>query len=299
MSGMGELHLEITEYRIRNEHKVDISTSEPIVVYRESVQGRSPQAFEGKSPNKHNKFYVTAEPLEASFVEALHAGEIPEGRTKNIKELIPKLVELGWEKDLAKGLFTTKGTNVFIDATKGIQYLHETKELIIEAFEEAMAKGPRSGEPVSSTKFLLHDAKLHEDAVHRGPAQVIPAARNALYGAMVTAKTILIEPKQKVYISVPQDVMGAAAREVQQRRGVIENMDQEGDLTIIHAKAPVAELFGFASAIRSATQGRCLWSTEFAGFENLPHELQEKVTKEIRKRKGLPENPYGADYYSG
>lgn len=128
---------------------------------------------------------------------------------------------------------------------------------------------------------------------------MIPAARNALYGAMVTAKTILIEPKQKVYISVPQDVMGAAAREVQQRRGVIENMDQEGDLTIIHAKAPVAELFGFASAIRSATQGRCLWSTEFSGFENLPHELQEKVTKEIRKRKGLPENPYGADYYAG
>jgi elongation factor 2 len=63
MSGMGELHLEITEYRIRNDHGVEINTSKPIVVYRECVSGKNEQPFEGKSPNKHNKFYVTCEPL--------------------------------------------------------------------------------------------------------------------------------------------------------------------------------------------------------------------------------------------
>jgi elongation factor 2 len=301
MSGMGELHLEITEYRIRNDHKVEIKTSPPIVVYRECVSGRTPTPFEGKSPNKHNKFYVTVEPLEPAFVEALKNGEIPEkdGRVKNVKEHVPKMVELGWDRDFSRGLFSIVGTNVFVDVTKGIQYLHETKELIIDAFKEVVARGPRAGEPLMGCKFVLHDAKLHEDAVHRGPAQVIPAVRNACYGAMTTAGTVLLEPMQKVFISVPQDVMGAATREMQQRRGVIEDMQQEGDLAIIHCKAPVAGMFGFAGAIRSAAQGRVLWSTEHAGFEPVPRELLDKATADIRTRKGLKPEPYGAEYYAG
>ena len=301
MSGMGELHLEITEYRIRNEHKVEIKTSPPIVVYRESVSGRNAEAFEGKSPNKHNKFYVTVEPLEAAWVEALRNNEIiqKDGKVKNVKEQVPKMVELGWDREFSKGLFSVIGTNVFVDVTKGIQGLQETKELVIDAFKEAMARGPRSGEPVQGCKFILHDAKLHEDAVHRGPAQVIPAVRNAIYGAMTVAGTTLLEPKQKVFISVPQDVMGDATREIQQRRGVIEDMQSEADMCIIHAKSPVAAMFGFAASIRSATSGRCLWSTEHAGFEPVPRELLDSTTREIRKRKGMKEEPYGPEYYAG
>ena len=191
------------------------------------------------------------------------------------------------------------GTNVFVDVTKGIQGIHETKELILDAFKEVCARGPRAGEPIQAVKFVLHDAKLHEDAVHRGPAQVIPAVRNACYGAMTVAGTTLLEPMQKVYISVPQDVMGGATREMQQRRSVIEDMESEGDMAIIHAKAPVAAMFGFAGAIRSAAQGRVLWSTENVGFQALPRELLDKVTGEIRTRKGLKPEPYGADYYAG
>ncbi len=301
MSGMGELHLEITEYRIRNEYGVDIKTSPPIVVYRECISHFTEQPFEGKSPNKHNKFYVTAQLLEDSFVQALRNGEIPEkdGRVKDAKAIMPQLVELGWDRDFAKGLFAAIGTNVFVDQTKGVQYLHETRELLIDAFKEVCNRGPRSGEPLMGVKFILHDAKLHEDAVHRGPAQVIPAARNACYGALTLAKTTLLEPMQNVYVSVPQDLMGNITREMQQRRGVIEDMSTEGDLAILHTKAPVAAMFGFAGAIRSAAQGRVLWSTEHAGFEPVPRELLDKVTSDIRQRKGLKPEPYPADYYAG
>ena len=301
MSGMGELHLEITEYRIKNEHGVEIKVSPPIVVYRECVSGKTPQPFEGKSPNKHNKFYVTAEILPDNFVQAIKEGKIinSQGKIKDIKALMPTLVELGWDRDFAKGLFAVVGTNLFVDVTKGIQGLHETKELVLDAFKEAMKRGPRAGEPVQGVLFTLHDAKLHEDAVHRGPAQVIPAVRNAIYGAMTVAGTTLLEPMQKVFINVPQDVMGAATREMQQRRSVIEDMSNEGDMAIIQCKAPVSAMFGFAGAIRSAAQGRVLWSTENLGFEPVPRELLDKTTGEIRQRKGLKPEPYPAEYYAG
>ncbi len=299
MSGMGELHLEITQYRIEKEHNVPIKASTPIVVYRETVKGMSPEPFEGKSPNKHNRFYITAEPLDEKIMNAIHEGEFPSDVKKHKDDAMRKLVELGMEKDVAKGVVDIKGTNLFLDVTKGIQYLFETRELIKEAFAEVMKRGPRANEPVQGTLFKLHDAKLHEDAVHRGPAQVIPAVRNALYGCMTTAGPVLLEPLQKVVVSVPQDIMGNVTREMQQRRGNILDMTVEGDMTSIESKAPVGEMFGFSGAIRSATGGRCLWSTENIGFEMLPPEFQEKITREIRERKGLKPEPYTADYYSG
>jgi len=147
-------------------------------------------------------------------------------------------------------------------------------------------------------KVLIVDAKLHEDSVHRGPAQVIPAARSSIYGAMCQAGRILLEPIQKVFINVPQEYMGAAIGDVQARRGVIEDINQEGEVTVIQAKVPVAEMFGFASAIRSATQGRALWSTENSGFEPVPPSLQPEVVRGIRTRKGLPPEPYDESYYA-
>ncbi len=171
-------------------------------------------------------------------------------------------------------------------------------ELIKEAFIEVMTKGPLAQEKGMGLKIRLVDAKLHEDSVHRGPAQVIPAARNAIYGAMVQGTRTLLEPIQKVFINVPQDYMGAAIGDIQSRRGVIEDINQEGDVTIIHSRVPVAEMFGFASAIRSATQGRALWSTENAGYEPVPKDLLGEVVRGIRTRKGLPAEPYDEAYYS-
>ena len=298
MSGMGELHLEITEYRIVNEHGVEITSSEPIVVYRESVEGGG-GPFEGKSPNKHNRFYIEIEPLEEAVVEAILSGEIPsEGKVKDAKKLARPLQDMGMSKVDAKGVHGIFGSNMLVAITKGIQYLHETMDLIREAFIEAMTEGPLARERCQGVKVRLTDAKLHEDSIHRGPAQVIPAVRSAIYGAMCQAGRVLLEPKQKVFINVPQDMMGNATREMQQRRAVIENIDQDSDMANIESRAPVAEMFGFASSVRSVTTGRALWSTENCGFEKLPKELQADVVKGIRTRKGLKPEPYDAGYYA-
>ncbi len=298
MSGMGELHLEITQYRIVHDHGVEIDASTPIVVYRENVAGKG-GPFEGKSPNKHNRFYVEVEPLPEKVVDAIRKGEIPsDQRIKDPRALAKQLQDLGMDRDEARNVAWIHGTNMLIDATKGIQYLHETMELVKEAFLEAVDKGPLAAEKVMGLKVRLVDAKLHEDSIHRGPAQVIPAVRTAIYGAMTVAGRILREPKQRVVINLPQDVMGAAIGELQSRRCVIEDIHQEGDTTIITAKAPVAEMFGFATAIRSATQGRVLWSYENAGFEEVPRDLLPKVVTEIRTRKGLRPEPYDEAYYA-
>ncbi len=299
LSGMGELHLEITQYRIVNDHKVEIKASAPIVVYREAVKGRG-GPFEGKSPNKHNKFYMIVEPLEEAIVEAIKNGEIKvDGKIKDPKALAKQLSDLGMDKEQAKGVVCFKNNNVFLDTTKGIQNLHETMELCKQAFDEAMDQGPLANERVAGLKVMLVDAKLHEDSIHRGPGQVIPATRSGIYGAMCQAGRSLLEPMQKVYINCPQDMMGDVTRELQGRRSTIEDIHQDHDATVIISKAPVAEMFGFASAIRGATQGRALWSTENSGFVILPRELQDKVVGDIRKRKGLNPQPYDAGYYSG
>jgi len=298
MSGMGELHLEITEYRIRNEYGVDIITSEPIVVYRESVAKKSPQKFEGKSPNKHNRFYITVEPLDPKIEKALYENEIPGNVKKYKKDVIKQLQDLGMEKDEAKGAIAIQGNNLMLDVTKGIQYLSEIHELIIEGFTEVMKSGPVASEPCQGILVKLVDAKLHEDAIHRGPAQVIPAVRNAIYGAITIADPVLLEPMQKVFISTPQDLMGDASRELNQRRATVRDMTTEKDMVNIDAKAPVAEMFGFASSIRSATGGRVLWNTENIGFEQLPRNLQTEIVTQIRERKGLKAEPFPASYYA-
>ena len=299
MSGMGELHLEITEYRIRNEHGVEITTSPPIVVYRETVAMNSPGNFEGKSPNKHNRFYITVEPLEEDIRAAIIDGTIPSGDIKKSKEVARQLIDMGWTKVHGRGVLSIENSCVFIDATKGIQNLFETRELLIDAFKEVVKRGPRAHEKMMGVKIILNDAKLHEDAIHRGPAQTIPAVRNGINGALVSAGVALLEPKQNVYITVPQELMGSVTGEMSQRRAEIAGMETEGDMSTITAKAPVKEMFGFASEIRSATGGRALWSTEFSGYEELPRDLLDEITEEIRLRKGLKAEMPRPENYAG
>jgi elongation factor 2 len=296
ISGMGELHLEIITYRI-NEKGVEIETSEPIVVYRETIAGKA-GPVEGKSPNKHNRYYIEIEPLSDELFNAIQEGKIKEGRVKG-KESAATFIEYGLPKEEARKVWDVYKRSLFINMTRGIQYLDEIKELLLEGFESALDDGPIAREKVMGIKISLKDAKIHEDAVHRGPAQVLPAIRKAVYGAIMLANPTLLEPIQKVFINVPQDYMGAATREIQNRRGQIVDMSQEMDMATIESTVPVAEMFGFAGDIRSAAEGRCLWSTESAGFVRLPSELQKTIIREIRARKGLSPEPYGPDHYIG
>ena len=301
LAGMGELHLEITTYRIEEEQGIKVSVSEPIVVYRETTSGNNHgRAFEGKSPNRHNRFYIEVEQLPEEVVDALRLGDIGSGtiRPNDAKELGRKFAEYGMDKDMMRKTYAINGTNVLVNDTKGIQYLHETKELLIEAFNEVCKKGPIAEEPLMSVMVKLKDAKLHEDAIHRGPAQTIPAMRNAIKGALVRANTALMEPIQKMHVSVPNDWLGGVTREITQRRGEIEDMPSDGEITTVIGKVPVAETFGFSNDIRAASQGRAVWNSENCGFEELPRSLLEKVVGEIRQRKGMkPEIP-GETYYS-
>jgi elongation factor 2 len=135
------------------------------------------------------------------------------------------------------------------------------------------------------------DASIHEDPVHRGPAQIIPAIRRPIYAGMLLAGTVLLEPKQKLLVQVPQDYMSQVINQVQGRRGQILDIQQEEEIATITAKVPVADMFGFSDDIRGATQGRALWYYEHAGFERVPKELQDKIVGQIRERKGDKKEP--------
>ncbi|MEA1993582.1 MAG: elongation factor EF-2 [Euryarchaeota archaeon] len=295
LAGMGELHLEVVAHRIRENKGVSIKTSEPIVVYREGVNILSPEV-EGKSPNKHNKFYITVETLEDEIYQAIKNEEIPEGKVKG-KDVTAKLRELGMEKREAKNVEDVYEGNIYLNMTRGIVHINEIRELVLEAVHSVVDNSVLTNEPAIKMKIKLHDAKLHEDAIHRGPAQVIPAVRSAMYVAMLLAQASLYEPIQKVFVTVPNSHMGAVTRLLQQKRGQILDMEQKDELTTIVAKTPVAEMFGFASDVRSATEGKALWTTEQMGFERMSRELEKEVILEIRSRKGMkPKPPKVSDF---
>ena len=301
LAGMGELHLEITVYRLEEEQGIKVTVSEPIVVYRESISSdNNGRSFEGKSPNRHNRFYIETEPLPDDVTNALREGVFGDGpvRLKDAKGIGDRFAELGMDKDLMRKIYAINGTNVMVNDTKGIQNLHETRELIIEGFNDVCKKGPVADEPLMGVMVRLVDAKLHEDAIHRGPAQTIPAVRNAIKGALLRSKSVIFEPIQKIRIDAPNDVIGGVTREVTTRRGVIEDMPVDGNTASVIGTMPVAESFGFSNDIRAATQGRAVWNTENAGYVHLPPSLFGSVTAEIRERKGLKQEIPGEAHYT-
>jgi elongation factor 2 len=295
ISGQGELHLEVQTQRIERNQGIPVTTGEPIVVYREKPT-QSSREVEGVSPNRHNKFYITLEPLSEEIVELIQLGDVSMDMPE--QERREALQEAGMDKDTSQNVENIHGTNILIDDTKGIQHLNETMELVNEGLEEALDDGPLAAEPVQGAILRLHDARLHEDAIHRGPAQVIPAVRDAVHRALIDAEVRLLEPIQDVRIDVPSEHMGAASGEVQGRRGRVDDMYQEGDLMVVEGIAPVEEMIGFSSDIRSATEGRASWNTENAGFRVMADNLQPEIINQIRTRKGMKlELPESIDYF--
>jgi elongation factor 2 len=287
MHGMGELHLEVIENRIRSEKGLSITTSPPIVVYRETVNKTSSQ-FEGKSPNKHNKLYFVVEPLDDNIYDAIKAGELHEGRIrKKDTATVQTLLDLGLETKEAKSYRHIFNGNVLVDNTKGIVHIGEIIGLVMDGFEQVMKKGALADEPVTKVRVRLKDCKLHEDSIHRGPAQMYPAVREGIRSAMTDARPVLLEPLQLMQLEGPTVYMGELSKIVQNKRGQLLNMEQDGAMVVVKAFMPVAEIFGWSSDLRSATSGRGSSFVLDQKFEVVPPALQEKVIDSIRKRKGL------------
>ncbi len=288
VSGLGELHIEAKVERFLKDKGIDIVVSPPIVIFRESVLKPS-KVFEGKSPNRHNRFYIMVEPLEKGVLEALFRKELEVSkiRRQDVREITEKLVALGMDREEARNVWDIYDTNILLNMTRGVIQIEEVKELVVDAFRQICDEGPLAGEPCFGLKVKLMDAKLHEDAIHRGPAQVYPAVKQAIRNAMIDAGAVLFEPKQILRIDAPSETVGNVIREVQNRRGQILEMNEESGMSILVVKIPVAEISGFEAALKSATTGRGFQSLIDIVYEKVPEELKEKYVIEIRKRKGM------------
>ncbi|PIN85924.1 elongation factor EF-2 [Candidatus Woesearchaeota archaeon CG10_big_fil_rev_8_21_14_0_10_44_13] len=291
ISGMGELHLEVIENRIRTNKGVEVTTSPPIVVYRESITKKCPQEVEGKSPNKHNKLYFLVEPLDADIIALVKKNDIPEGRIKKMTvELRDKFTNLGWETKIADKVKDIYKGNLFVDETKGIIHIGEIMEMLLDMFEDVMENGPLAREPCFGVKVRLMDCTLHEDTIHRGPAQMYPAIREGIREAMRLSGPMLFEPVQTLQFEAPPEYMGEISKLIANKRGQLVDMNQDESRIMVIGKLPVAAMFGLASDLRSSTEGRGNYSLVDQNFEKMPFELQEKTIKQIRERKGLSEN---------
>jgi len=290
ISGMGELHLEIIENRIRTEKGLEVKTSPPIVVYRETVTSVS-GAVEGRSPNKHNSFFVRLEPLDKEVYEAIKSGDLPEGRLKKKTEVVTKkLTELGWDGESIRQVRDIYKGNMLLDETKGEVHLGEVIEMIMDAFEMVIDAGPLAREPCMKMAMYLEDIKLHEDAIHRGPAQVYPAVREGITESMKKSGPALFEPLQIHVIEAPEAFLGTITKLVGSKRGQLLDVKQEGGMISVKARIPVAEMIGWSSDLRSATEGRGSSSLLDQEFDKIPASLQADVIRKIRNRKGLAEN---------
>ena len=291
MSGMGELHLEIIENRIITEKGVEVKTSAPIVVYRETVTKPSPEV-EGKSPNKHNKLYFKVEPLDPIIAGGIKSGHMPNGRFRRKDENVVNFLRenCGWDAKQAGQVKAAFEGNVFMDQTRGIVYINEIMELVLDMFEDVMKQGPLAKEPCVNVMISLTDCSLHEDAIPRGPAQMYPAVREGLRGAIMQAGPVMFEPLQVTRIEAPVEYTGEISKLVSSKRGQLLEVKHTEGHADMKAKLPVAEMIGWSSDLRSATEGRGVSSLEDQSFEKMPTELQSEVVRKIRNRKGLAEN---------
>ncbi len=294
ISGMGTLHLEIATTWIQKAD-IEITTSKPIVIYRESIRGEA-GPFEVRSPNRHNKLQVKVQPLEPLLIGMVRKGEISENLDK--KALAKILRDQGWDADAAKSVWAIEEHgNMLIDVTKGVQRLEQVKGSIYIGFMDSMHEGPLAREQMRGVKVFIEDASIHTDPAHFGPAQMIPATRHGIFAGILSADPALMEPIYKIVVTIPPDLVGAVTRIISQKRGKIISIDQREYLTSIVGEIPAAESFDLSEVMRSASGGRAFWQTTFDHWEYIPASLQMQVIQETRKRKGLSPEPPSAQSF--
>lgn len=295
LSGMGELHLEVTAYRMQ-EAGLKVNISKPIVIYRETISHdyKGPPVM-GKSPNKHSKLWITIEKLPDDVVEAIRAGKISEMQSRDERQKILK--ELSWPTDDARNAVAIEGNNILINRIKGRQYVDEVMDHIRSGFREAVTTSVLAKEPAYGLKVNLEDVTVHEDPVHRGPAQILPMTWRPIWCSFLLSDPKLLEPLISFECKVPNEFVSNVIAIVQKRRGKILEMINEEDMIIVKAEMPVAESFGLAEELRSSTQGRAFWATQFSRWTPVPENMQAEITKQIRERRGLSPTPPRAEEF--
>jgi len=295
LSGMGELHLEITAYRMQ-EANLKVKISKPIVIYRETIsRDYQGPAIMGKSPNKHNKLWVTIQKLPEEVIEAIKAGKISEMQTRD--DRVKALKGFGWEADDAKSVVAIEGNNILVNRIKGRQYVEEIMDHIKSGFREATFTSVLAKEPAYGLKVNLEDVTVHEDPAHRGPAQILPMTWRPIWCAFLLSEPKVLEPLISFECKVPNQFVSSVIATVQKRRGKILDMINEEDMIIVKAEMPVSESFGLAEELRSSTEGRAFWATQFSRWAFVPEQMQGEIIKQIRERRGLSPTPPRAEEF--
>jgi elongation factor 2 len=311
VAGAGELHLEICLKDLEEDHAgVPLRISDPVVSYRETVTGKSSMTALSKSPNKHNRLYMIAEPLDEEVSKEIEAGRIsPRDDFKARARVLAD--DFGWDVTDARKIWCfgpdTNGANLLVDQTKAVQYLNEIKDSVVSGFQWATREGPVAEEPMRSCRFNIMDVTLHADAIHRGGGQLIPTARRVLYAAALLAEPGLLEPVFLVEIQVPESAMGGVYGVLTRRRGHVFNEEQRPGTPLVTIKAyrPVMESFGFNADLRSHTSGQAFPQSVFDHWQILPGgspidgtSKVGQIVQEMRKRKGIKVEVPGYDNVS-
>ena len=237
ISGMGELHLEVLVDRMLREYKVDANVGRPQVSYRETIKG-------------------TAEKVEGRLVRQT-GGSGQYG-----------IVYINVEPAPGEGFD-------FVNKVKGGSIPTEFIPAVEKGIEDAMDNGPRAGYPMVDVRVTLTDGKYHDTDSSEIAFRV--AGSLALKAAVARAKPVLLEPVFAVEVVTPEEFMGEVIGDLNRRRGHILGMEQRGNAQVITADVPLAEMFGYATDVRSNTQGRATYTMQFDRYQEVPPNIAEKV----------------------
>jgi elongation factor 2 len=298
IAASGELHLQVALHDLETEYfNGPVIAGEPVVSYRETVQGETAVPCLSKSPNKHNRLYMTAQPLGDELADAIDAGDIPmQGDTKpRIKALVTKH---GWDKTAAIKLWCfgpeETGANAMVEQTVGVQIVLEIKPHVASGFQWATKTGPMAEEPMRGIRFNLTDAHLHTDAIHRGAGQLMGCTRRALFASVLSSEPRLQEPMFRADIQVPSDCSNTIFSVLAPRRGTVVSEERKDGTPLVDliCHLPVAESFGFVTSLRAATSGRAFANLTFSHWAMLPGDplvpgKVADIVKACRTRKGL------------
>ncbi|PWA68375.1 Elongation factor G, III-V domain-containing protein [Artemisia annua] len=302
IAGVGYFHVEncLKDLQDVYMYGAPIHVSDPVVSFRETVLEKSSRTVMSKSPNKHNRLYMEAQPMEEGLAEAIDEGRIgPRDDPKLRGKLLTE--EFGWDKDLAKKIWCfgpdTMGPNMVVDMCKGVQYLNEVKDSVVAGFQWASKEGALAQENMRGICFKVCDAVLHANAINRGGGQLISTARRVIHASQLTAKPRLLEPVYLVEIQAPEQAFSEIYNVLNTRRGHVFEQTKMPNTPLFNIKAylPVVESMEFSNALRSCTSEQAFPHLVFDHWDMMPSDPLEDgsqastLVKEIRKRKGLKE----------